>query len=206
MSSLTPRSALQNLALPGRSGTHSGPPGIILSERKGLALATVLARKGQASALVQRVREMYSVVLPTIPQRAASGNVAFVWSGPDHWLAVAEAESGREFENALRQVFSDMASVSDQSDGRAVIRVSGARARDLLAKGIPLDLHPREFKPGSAALTIAGHIGVQIWQLDNAPTYEIAMFRGFAESFWRWLVDAAAEFGVSVEGPDLRGL
>jgi sarcosine oxidase subunit gamma len=142
---------------------------------------------------------MYSLTLPTTPQRVASGNIAFVRSGPDHWLAVAEGEAGHRFERTLRQALTGIASVIDQSDGRVVIRVSGAKALNTLAKGVPIDLHPRAFKTGSAVSTIAAHIGIQIWQLDDGPTYEIAMFRGFADSFWHWLMDSAAEFGVRVE-------
>ena len=36
-----------------------------------------------------------------------------------------------------------VAAVSDQSDARLVLRVSGPRVRDVLAKGVPVDLHPR---------------------------------------------------------------
>ena len=91
------------------------------------------------------------------------------------------------------------ASITEQSDGRTIIRIAGPRARDALAKGLAVDLHPRAFKPGDTALTQAAHIGLQIWQLDEAPTYEIAVFRGFARSFWQFLLDAAAEYGCRIE-------
>jgi sarcosine oxidase subunit gamma len=109
-------------------------------------------------------------------------------------------EQGHRFEATLRECFAGLASVCDQSDGRCVIRISGPSARDVLAKGIPLDLHPRVFGPGQAAVTLAAHIGVHIWQIDDMPTYEIAVFRGFAGSFWHWLMESAAEFGGVVEG------
>ena len=198
MSSLAPRSALAGLAVPARPGL-AGAPGIVVSERQGLALATVLARKGQEAALHRRVQEMFGIALPTTPRRVAADATAFIWAGPGHWLAVAESEEGHRFEARLREGLAGLASVSDQSDGRVIIRISGVKARDVLAKGIPLDLHPRAFGPGHAAATVAAHIGVQIWQLDDAPTYELAMFRGFAVSFWEWLIESSAEFGVTVE-------
>ena len=68
----------------------------------------------------------------------------------------------------------------------------------MLAKGIAIDLHPRAFKPGDVALTIAAHIGVQLWQVDEAPTYEIAVPRSLAKSLWAWLSASAAEFGYEV--------
>ena len=64
---------------------------------------------------------------------------------------------------------------------------------------MPIDLHPRVFKPGDTAVTTVAHMGVHFWQLDDAPTYEFAVFRSFGEAFWQWLVDASAEFGVAIE-------
>jgi sarcosine oxidase subunit gamma len=166
--------------------------GVTISERSGLALATLLARKGQGSALRRKVQQIFAVDLPATPRRVAAGQTAFVWSGPDHWLVVSEAEEGQYLEARLRRELAGLASISDQSDGRTIIRISGPKARDILAKSLPLDLHPRVFAPGHAASTVATHVGVQIWQLDDAPTYELAVFRSFAESFWHSLAEAAS--------------
>jgi sarcosine oxidase subunit gamma len=91
-----------------------------------------------------------------------------------------------------------LASISDQSGGRTVLRVSGPRARDVLAKGLPIDLHPRVFAPGSAATSAIALMGVQLWQIDDRPSYDIALFRSLSASFWRWLASSAAEFGYEV--------
>jgi len=65
----------------------------------------------------------------------------------------------------------------------------------VLAKGIPLDLHPRAFAPGDVALSVASHIAVQLWQANDAPTFRLLAPRGYAGSFRRWLGESAAEFG-----------
>jgi heterotetrameric sarcosine oxidase gamma subunit len=134
-------------------------------------------------------------------RRTASGSLALVWAGPGHWLAVAVGSDGSSFEELLRHDLSNLASISDQSDGRVVVRIAGTRVRDALAKGVPVDLNPRVFAAGDAAVTTVGHIGVHLWQLDEAPTYEFAVFRSYAAAFWRWLIASAAEFGVAVKGP-----
>ncbi len=197
---LTPHSALQGFAIPGRYGAANGEPGVSISDRVDLALAAVMARKGAEDALAKRVRDVFALDLPMRPRRAASGSLALVWAGPGHWLAVAEGGDGSSFEGLLRHDLSNLASISDQSDGRAVVRVAGARVRDALAKGVPVDLNARAFAAGDAAVTTVGHIGVHLWQLDEAPTYEFAVFRSYAAAFWRWLIDSAAEFGVTVKG------
>jgi heterotetrameric sarcosine oxidase gamma subunit len=199
-SDLPPHSALQGLAIPGRYGAVNGEPGVSISERVDLALAAIMARKGAEDALAKRVRDVFALDLPMGPRRVASGSLALVWAGPGHWLAVAAGGDGSAFEKLLRHDLSNLASISDQSDGRAVVRIAGARVRDALAKGVQVDLNPRVFAAGDAAVTTVGHIGVHLWQLDEAPTYEFALFRSYAAAFWRWLMDSAAEFGVAVKG------
>ena len=196
-----PRSALQGLALPGRYGAANDGPGVVLSERLDLALAAVMVRKGESEALAGRVRAVFGLDLPTTPRRAARASLAFVWAGPGYWLAVTEGQDGTSLEELLRHDLLNLASISDQSDGRAVVRIAGARARDVLAKGVPVDLNPRVFTAGDAAVTTVGHIAVHLWQLDETPAYEFAVSRSYAAAFWRWLVDSAAEFGAVVVGP-----
>ncbi|MEJ1977669.1 MAG: hypothetical protein WDN49_17730 [Acetobacteraceae bacterium] len=67
----------------------------------------------------------------------------------------------------------------------------------MLAKGLPIDLHPRAMQPGDAAATVAAHLPVLVWQVDDAPTYDMMCARSFAGSFHRWLELA----GAPVSGP-----
>src|SRR6516162_5621515 len=99
---LTPYSALQGLAIPGRYGAVNGGPGVLLSEHAGLALAAVMVRKGAGEALTRRVHVVFGIDLPTTPRRSARGSLAFVWAGAGHWLAVTEVGDGSSFEKLLR--------------------------------------------------------------------------------------------------------
>jgi sarcosine oxidase subunit gamma len=198
VSDLTPRSAFAGFLVPGRHGRTEGKAGVTVRPRDGrLVLARLIARKGRAADLAAAIRFRYGLDLPATPKRVEQGGLAVIWSGPGQWLAVAE--DGRDLARDLADAAGAFAAISDQSDGLAVLRVSGPRARDALVKGVGLDLHPRAFGPGDAAVTVIAHVGAQLWQLDNAPTYEIAVFRGFAGSVWRWLEASAAEFGCDVE-------
>ncbi|TCZ65016.1 hypothetical protein EXY23_05670 [Roseicella aquatilis] len=146
------------------------------------------------------VRAAWGIDLPTTPRRVGDARLAFVWSGPSQWLAVATDWPG-DLEAALRAHLGGLGSLTDQGDGRVVLRVRGPHARDALAKGMAIDLHPRAFQPGDVAATLAAHIGVQIWQLDEAPTYEMAAFRSTAGSLCDWIVAASAEYGVEIVEP-----
>ena len=98
----------------------------------------------------------------------------------------------------LAERLKGLASISDQSGGRTVLRISGPRARDVLAKGLPIDLDPRGFPLGSAATSTISLMGVQLWQTGDTQSYDIAIFRSVSQSFWRWLTASAAEYGYEV--------
>jgi sarcosine oxidase subunit gamma len=189
-------SALKGLAVPGRYGNTNGEPGVVVAERLGLGLATVAARRG--APVRAAVKSSYGVDLPDDARVGQGPEVSFVGYGPSQWLAVSETLAGDALARDLKQRLKGLASVSDQSGGRTVLRLSGPHARDVLAKGLPIDLHPRAFGPGSAATSTISLMGVQLWQVDDVPTYDIALFRSLSASFWRWLTASAAEFGYEV--------
>jgi methylglutamate dehydrogenase subunit D len=194
--SLRSISALAGLAVPGRYGRGGGEPGLIIAERSGLGLATVAARKG--GRLRAAVKASYEVDLPDGSAVVDGRDASFVGYGPGQWLAVSETLASEALARDLAQRLKGLASVSEQSGGRTVLRLSGPRVRDVLAKGLPIDLHPSVFSPGSAATSTMSLMGVQLWQVDDAPTYDIALFRSVSASFWRWLTASAAEFGYEV--------
>jgi methylglutamate dehydrogenase subunit D len=198
------KSALAGIAIAGRYGRSYGEPGIVISERIGLGLATVAAREGKTDALSQAVASAYGVDLPTSSRVAQGSQVSFVAYGPGQWLAVSESLANEALARELSAKLAGLASISDQSGGRTVLRVSGPHARDVLAKGLPIDLDPRAFPPGSAATSAISHMGVQLWQLDDTRSYDLAIFRSVSESFWSWLSASAAEFGYVVEAAGSR--
>ncbi len=136
----------------------------------------------------------------TCPRHPA-GSVTRDWPscGPAQRAGWPFRESGdARLETTLRDRLGGLASVTDQSDGRVVLRFSGPSVRDLLGKALAVDLHPRTFRPGDVALTQAFHIATQVWQVDEAPTYDLFVARSVAGSLAAWMVEAAEEYGVVV--------
>ena len=192
------RSVFAGLCVPGRHGRAEGPAGVTVTDRTGLAIASVLVRRGREAQLADAVQARFGLALPMTPSRAVAGEVAFLWTGPGQWLAIAEPAAAGGFVGGLTTTLAGSASVADQSHGRGVLRLAGPRLRDVLAKGIAVDLHPRAFGPGRVAATYCAHLDVLLWQLDDVPTFEIAVARGFAGSFWHWLEASAAMVGLAV--------
>jgi heterotetrameric sarcosine oxidase gamma subunit len=202
--SLFPRSGLEQLLQPRTYGESAGEPGVTLTLCSDLALAYVLARNGKGGALQHRVQERFGLALPMTPQRGEDGPMpsldvlSFIWAGPGRWLARKPGETGAAFEATVRGELATVASVINQTDGRCVFRFGGPKVREVLAKGVPIDLDARVFGPGDTALTLVGHISVHLWQIDRAPTYEFAVPRSFAVGFCEWLFAAASSHGLLI--------
>jgi heterotetrameric sarcosine oxidase gamma subunit len=196
---LAPRSALAGLADIGRGETPSGAVGVFVAERTNVTLASVVALRNSTGALVRRVRGVFGFEPPLEPRHIGGDEVAFAWTGPAQWLAIGAGVQGDALVTRLRAELSGLASISDQTDGRVVIRLRGPDVRSLLAKGLPIDLHPRAFAPGHAGVTVLGQVGLHIWQVDAQPTYDLAVPTSYAAYVWRWIVEAAAQFGLSVD-------
>lgn len=150
---------------------------------EGFALASIMARSGIGADAIGAALEGCA---PDGANMAQAGDITLLGIAPGTWLAHS-ARWKPDWETSLRDQLGGLASVSDQSSSYEIFRVQRSRARCLLQRGVAIDLHPVSFTPGTVAVTAIGHIGVTLWQLDDAPTYHIACFRSHAESFQQWL-------------------
>ena len=125
-----------------------------------------------------------------------------LWLGPEEWLLVTEdEESGRIMLGLTNSFKGRYVQVVDNSDAYAIVGVTGASARNILAKGCTLDLHERVFRSGCSTRTLLGQVQVILHQVTDYPDYEIHVHRSFAEFLWEWLVDAGQEYGLKTVRP-----
>ena len=157
-------------------------------DRPNVGIATIMGRKGIEPKAIGLV---LGTVPPKGPTRVEGDRLALIGTGPDTWLALTEMpEPG--WSSRLADKLVGLASVSDQSGSYVLLRVGGEDARRVLQRGAFIDLHPSVFRTGSVATTVIAHIGVIFWQLDDAPTFEVATFGSYAFSFRKWLDATAA--------------
>jgi sarcosine oxidase subunit gamma len=83
--------------------------------------------------------------------------------------------------------------VTPLSSSRTRISIEGRAAREVLLKGIPIDLHPSVFAPGKFAMTGLHHTPVLLHCVAEN-RLELYAMRTFALDIWEWLEDAALEF------------
>ena len=137
------------------------------------------------------------VDLPAIPNTwVPVGTGRAVWLGPDEWLLTSTTEAPDELEALVRAVIVPLGgAAADISAQRIALRLTGARVRDVLAKGCSIDLHPRVFRRGSSAQTTLGQAGVVLLALSDAGDEYLVLVRSsFAGYLADWLLDAALEF------------
>jgi methylglutamate dehydrogenase subunit D len=170
-------SPLADIAIQGRFGADNGAPGVRLSVRHPALVVTVIARRGKAKALTDALKNWRGV--------------AIQWAGHEQYFVLDKPI------NEVRKKLEGLASCSDQSHGRVIIRIGGPKVRQVLCKGTPVDLHENEFEIGRSALTQMAHVGVHLTRT-GPDAFEISVFRGFSESFWEWLTEQAEEFGYQV--------
>ena len=166
-----PVSALKGARFEGiASVSDCGPAGMI-TLRGDLSSASLQKAAGAASGQA----------MPA-PHRISGGlDAGLAWMSPDELLVLcpyaavgqrlADLESGLESSHAL---------AVDVSDARAVLRVSGLRAREVLAKLCPVDLAPSAFGPGQFRRTRMAQIPAALWMRD-ADTFHVVCFRSVTD-------------------------
>ena len=167
----------------GRFGTGGEKPGSEISILSAVSTVLVIARR-------RKKRQLEDAV-------AGLKGMDVRWAGADQFFVMAVGAPDGEVEKAVRKKIGDLASVVDQSHGRVVFQISGERARDILAKGTPVDLRDERFPIGKSALTQIAHIGAHLTRVAQ-DAYQVSVFRGFSESFMDWLKSQSLMYGVAI--------
>ena len=198
------RSPLDHLSLAARAqaeAEHTGT-GVVLTEIAHPGLINI-----RDPVFIAAVEKTIKLTAPTAPNTVTGkpSQTRIMWLGPDEWLVITKPGRSERVMAALWKNLKDgklHAAVTDSSEARTCIRIEGPRAREVLAKGCPIDLHPSAFGPSQSAQCIVAKCGVMLTQTaqakDTAGTYELYVLRSFATYLWTWLEDASQEYGVRV--------
>ena len=185
------RSALERIeAMRSGIGTATDGIGVTLTERRPVSILQVSAFAATIDAAAARL----AAALAVTEANRMSGSIRS--TGPGVWQIVGNIDAIPAAAR-LRDALRGDATVVDLSHARSVLRVGGPDAARTLAKHCPLDLDQRRFPTGSATNTRFGHLGITLVRIDDAPTFELLVFRGYAEFVVEVLCEAAVEFGIA---------
>lgn len=190
-----PRTAWAGVAEPGHFGIDD--TGVTVALCRDPSIATLMCDHAGADKLAGAVKTALGIALPQAGRVATADRCTLIWTAPEQWMLIAPAQDY----NAALPALSSAAAVADQTGGRAILRVSGPRVRDVLAKGVMLDLDAAQFAVGSAASTSIAHVPATLWRGDDEggdAVFFLSVPRSMAGTFWAWFTASAAEFGCDI--------
>lgn len=166
---------------------------VALSEVAGLAMIDLRLAPGDEEGK-DAAGKAIGVPLPAKPRSSASkGNITVLWLSVDQWLVTLPIARRSALFNRLNKALSgSFALVVDVSDARAVIRLQGDGAREVLMKGGCPDLTRPGFEVGSVRRMLFAEIAAMCHFVDKQPeTLDLYVFRSYADYAWEWLVQTA---------------
>lgn len=181
---------------PGHYG--SAATGVTLTETT-IAAAWNLQGDAELFLLAETARRLFGLALPTRPNTTArTDNVTALWLGPTSWLLVGGDAAGFGDFAAKRAVLNDArGALFDISASCVAWTVAGPQAATVLAKGCPLDFHPRAFADGACAQSLFGRVNTLFYRRD-ASAFTLIVGRSYARGIWRALCVSSAQYGYDV--------
>ncbi len=198
------RSPLAHLQLAARAAARAPRDVGVVMREIGYFGLLVLRGRPENKPFLAAAGKALGLVLPLkVGQITTRASVMVICQGPDQWLLLTKEAKEVELEEALRDALSDVHhSIVNVTHGWAQLELSGTDVRALLAKGCALDLHPSVWPVGRAATSLVAKAGVTLWLQEDGethgPTFRLLCRRSHADYLWRWLEDAALEFGVAI--------
>ena len=135
-----------------------------------------------------------------------------VGSGPGEWLLLAEPGTSAAVTQRVEEVKDEtLVSVFDATHGRAIMRITGAKAPDLLAKVCAIDLADEVTPNGAAFRSSVAKLITDVVRDDSggSRSYLLHCERSSGQYLFDALIDAGHEFGIEVDGfvdPGYRGV
>ncbi len=126
-----------------------------------------------------------------------------IGSAPGEWLLLSAPGTAAEVVERLEEISDEeMVSIFDAIHGRALVRITGARAADLLSKVCAIDFS-EAFTPNGAAFrsSVAKVVTDVVRDDQNGEiSYLLYCERSSGQYLFGALLDAGGEFGIEVEG------
>ncbi len=198
MSEFQRQGPLDGLSLQQRAVSGLGEAGVGIGARRFVSAINLRARRDDAAAR-DALTLAVGMALPATCETAVRGDRLLLGLGPDEWLLVGPDGQGlaQDLDEMLGEAF---VGVTDVSDNYVTLVLEGPRVLELLAKGVPIDLHPDVFPPGRCAQTLMSKAEVILYRGrdEEAGTYTLLCRPSFAQYVFAWLEDAAQEYGLAI--------
>ncbi|MCF7700420.1 sarcosine oxidase subunit gamma [Loktanella sp. M215] len=139
-------------------------------------------------------KDLVGAPAPGLREALLRDDRAVLWMSPDELLFLMPHAEVADALARIAKAMKDQHHLAlDLSDARAMLRVEGPFAREVIAKLAPVDLHPDVFGPGQVLRTRLGQIAAAFWMTD-AQSFQVICFRSVANYAFD-LLEASAKAG-----------
>lgn len=130
--------------------------------------------------------------LPKTPRTSITwGDMKALWLSIDQWLVLCPLDKVQELLDTLRKQLAGIHSLAvDVSDMRAILRIEGEMAREVLLKGTSLDLLDPAYGPGTCRRMRYAEIAALL-DVVEPDVFDIYVFRSYADYTWDYVVATA---------------
>lgn len=165
------------------ASTTIGP--VTITEVTGTALASLAARKGHDLTAIAKAA---GIPLPPAGRAEQGETYAAFWLGPDQWMIEAPYSSHEDITAILKPIFTESASLTEQTDAWARFDVTGDRLPALFERLCNFDIAAQT--TGAATRTMIEHLGTYV--ILRGPGHITVLGpRSSAASLWHALATAA---------------
>ena len=191
MTAITPLESIHKKGIFGDHHKKNESDLLQISEVKDLSVIQVVQYK--RSKIQLSTIQIDDLKLPIENSKVASNKeTRILWNAPKTWLIISSKEN--IVETIKEKCNSENFAVTDISHSRAVIKIKGLQAREILKKGCPINFN--EFENNNCTGTVFHGINIVVDFVGNNPdTFNLLTLRSFGESFYHHITDAALEFG-----------
>lgn len=142
------------------------------------------------AALGDAVREATGFDVPAVRKIAREGARGVAWMSPDELLLITPYEEAPAIAARIGGALAGTHHLAVVvSDARAVFRLTGAGAREVLAKGAPVDLAPEAFGQGDFRRTRLEQMAAA-FGMTGPDTFDLICFRSVGAHMAQWLEKA----------------
>jgi len=165
--------------------------GAVTVEEAGLRGMITLRGDLTSDKMAAAVKTATGLAIPRARQIKTGMKATVAWMSPDELLLIVDhAKADATVANLSKSLKGEHHLAVNVSDARAVFTISGKGAREVLAKGAPVDLSPDGLKKGEIRRTRVGQIAAAFW-LTGDDELVLVCFRSVAGFMFDWLRTAA---------------
>lgn len=145
---------------------------VSVSEIDAGAIHSLSPFRGQSKLLSDAMKTAHGMALPAPNRASGKEGARAIWFGHGQVMLMGSLPDQALFSHAA---------VVDQSDAWAVVRLEGNGVEDVLARLVPVDLRPQNFKRGHTARTLLFHMAASVTRVGEK-SFLIMVFRSMAGS------------------------